>query len=128
MGRLTATRRLHLANLQSSSLEEDSFRCTHCVYQMCGCQKCFPFLGPLNTRCRMIRRTHRRTISFTTTHISQRGRRRAHKVIKKGPLDQIRECRTLLLEPTTLPQQGSRRLKPLIGSWFHSRSQILKNP
>ena len=34
------------------------------------CQNYGPLWGPLNTRCRIIRRTQKGTIIFTTTHIS----------------------------------------------------------
>ena len=34
-----------------------------------GCQKCGPFLGTLNTRCRIIIGTQKGTIILTTTHV-----------------------------------------------------------
>ena len=36
---------------------------------MVGCQSYGPFLGTLNTRCRIVIGTQKRTIIFTTTHI-----------------------------------------------------------
>ena len=36
---------------------------------MGGCQNFGPFLCPLNTRCRIILRIHKRTILLTTTHM-----------------------------------------------------------
>ena len=39
------------------------------ISHMGGCPNHGPFLGPLNTRCRIIIRTQRRIIILTTTHI-----------------------------------------------------------
>ena len=36
---------------------------------MGGCQNYGPLLGPLNTKCRIIKRTQKGTIVLTTTHI-----------------------------------------------------------
>ena len=41
----------------------------HIEMYMGGCPKHGPLLGRLNTRCRIILRTHKGTIIWTTTHI-----------------------------------------------------------
>ena len=38
--------------------------------RMGGCHNYGPLLGPLNTRCRIILRTHKRTLILTTTHMA----------------------------------------------------------
>ena len=63
--------------LQSLHLEKHTYIyvyiclyiCTHKSIHMGGCQNYGPLLGPLNTRCRMILRTLKGTISLTTTHV-----------------------------------------------------------
>ena len=44
-----------------------------CKHMGC-CQNCGPFLGHLNTRCRIMLRTQKRTMILTTTHMWPLGR------------------------------------------------------
>ena len=56
---------------EQSFCHEYTYMSTYiCVYiYMGGCQNYGPFLGPLNTRCRIILMTQQWTIILTATHI-----------------------------------------------------------
>ena len=63
----------HISFGQDPMLNNAGHDCRHEVawpsMYMGGCQNYGPFLGPLNTRCRIKLRTQKGTILFTTTHI-----------------------------------------------------------
>ena len=71
---------------------------------MGSCQNYGPFLGTLNIRCSIIRRTQKGTIILTTTHVADALAELVADLLQEAQPLQIRRC----LEPGILTVSGFR--------------------